>query len=253
MARITDRQYRALLEVIGEANGAADLDEFRATILPAIGRLIPAEFASYNEIGADGSAAYTLSEPDVPGWAHAAWGRLAGTNPLVERFTRTRDGRPYRFSDVIDADALRTSAIFRELYEPLGIEHQMAVTLPSPPAVTIGIALSRGRQADFSDAERTLLGLARPHLIQAFRNVTDREPTPDALERLGLTAGEARVLSALACGETTDTIAAQLDLSPRTVLKHGERINRKLGVHDRAQAVAAAWTRTRSHVHPEVP
>ena len=50
------------------------------------------------------------------------------------------------------------------------------------------------------------------------------------------------MLAAFAHGRSTDEAAADLGVSPRTVLKHGERIHRKLGVRDRAQAVAAAWT-----------
>ncbi len=68
--------------------------------------------------------------------------------------------------------------------------------------------------------------------------------TPEALERLGLSPAEARVLAALARGLSTAEAARELDVSPRTVLKHGERIHRKLGVRDRAQAVATAWAAT---------
>ncbi len=68
--------------------------------------------------------------------------------------------------------------------------------------------------------------------------------TPQTLEGIGLTPAEARTLAALARGGSTADVAAELGLSPRTVLKHGERINRKLGVRDRAQAIATAWAAT---------
>ena len=51
----------------------------------------------------------------------------------------------------------------------MGVESQLAFTLPARPPLVIGIALSRGDE-DFTDAEVALLGLARPHLIQAYRN-----------------------------------------------------------------------------------
>ena len=42
-------------------------------------------------------------------------------------------------------------------------------TLPARPPLLLGIALSRGEE-NFSDDEVELLALARPHLIQAYRN-----------------------------------------------------------------------------------
>ncbi len=326
MPTLTDGQHRAILDLVGEAHDARDLEELRAGLMAGLPRAVPADFVSYNEIHRDGMTALTIARPDVPEFAHEAWERLAGTNPLVQRFVLTRDGRPYRFSDVVDREELHRSAIYQELYGPLGIEHQMALVLPSPPSLTIAIALSRGPGRDFSDAEREMVGLIRPHLIQAYRNAQLRERsaevieslqagldrhgvaavvlapddtvafvteparallgrmeigkpagaertlaqdgmlvhrvrrpeggavlfveqaqrvlTADALESLGLSPAEARVLAALARGLSTAEAARELDVSPRTVLKHGERIHRKLGVRDRAQAVATAWAAT---------
>lgn len=245
---LTSRQLRTLLEVVGETNGAADLAELRALVLPAVRRLIPADYCSYNEIAADGSPALAIVDPPVPDEYHAAWARLGGQNPLLQRYLRTQDGRPYRFSDVVSREELHALPIYQELYAPLGIEYQMAMILPAAGGVKIGLVLSRSRP-DYSDAERELLGLMRPHLVQAHRNAQLRGPAGAAiagpaagmLTGLGLTAAEARVLAALAEGHGTDAVAAALGLSPRTVHKHGERIHRKLGVGDRAQAVAAAW------------
>ncbi len=145
---------------------------------------MPADFISYNEVHRDGVTALTIAQPEVPASARAAWERLAVTNPLLQRFVATRDGRPYRFSDVIDRAEFHRSAIYRELYAPLGIEHQMALVLPSPPSLTIAIALSRGLGRDFSDAEREMLGLIRPHLIQAYRNAQLRERSAELIESL---------------------------------------------------------------------
>ena len=46
--------------------------------------------------------------------------------------------------------------------------HQIAITLPSQPTLTIGIALSDERR--FTARDRELLDLARPHLVGAYRN-----------------------------------------------------------------------------------
>lgn len=56
----------------------------------------------------------------------------------------------------------------------------------------------------------------------------------------GLTAREAEVLTWIANGKANRDIGAILDLSPRTINKHLERIHRKLGVENRTAAAAMA-------------
>jgi LuxR family maltose regulon positive regulatory protein len=56
-----------------------------------------------------------------------------------------------------------------------------------------------------------------------------------------LTKRELEVLRLLADGLAPGDIARQLFVSPKTVGTHTERIFKKLGVHSRAQAVAAAF------------
>lgn len=58
---------------------------------------------------------------------------------------------------------------------------------------------------------------------------------------LGLTRREAEVLGVLAEGMTLPQAARRLGLSVETVRTHARNIYRKLGVSDRAAAVAAAW------------
>jgi DNA-binding CsgD family transcriptional regulator/PAS domain-containing protein len=66
----------------------------------------------------------------------------------------------------------------------------------------------------------------------------------EALRQLGLTPREAEVLHGLARGEALPALAAKLEVAPRTVAKHSQRIHAKLGVSSRAQAVATAWAAT---------
>jgi DNA-binding SARP family transcriptional activator len=167
------RDYEAALALIGDINGAEDIADLRAILLATLPSLVPATHVAYSEILADGRPGVTVVDPDIPDELKEAWDRLAQTNPLFQRYLQTQDGRPYRFSDVIARDELRAMPLYQELYGSLGIEHQIAFTLPAPRGLTVGIVLSRGAP-DFSERERALLDLARPHIIQAYRNVHRR-------------------------------------------------------------------------------
>jgi DNA-binding CsgD family transcriptional regulator len=191
MAGLSAKDVRLVLDFVGEAHGADDLNELRAFLPGALRRVVPADYASYNEVGNDGRVYATLVDPQLPAAMFEKWGRYAGQNPLVARHARTRDGRAYRFSDVVRADSCDELDLFRELYGPLGVRFQIAFTLPSPPDMTFGVALSRGSR-DFSERERQLLNLARPHLIQAYRNVQARERAATVIESLRRGIDQAR-------------------------------------------------------------
>jgi len=347
MAALSEPDLRAVLDFVGDAYDAQDRAEFRAVLLPGIHRLVASEYVSYNEVEEGQRAAVSIVTPELPVWAHQAWGRHAAENPLLRNYLRTRDGRPLRFSDVVSLAELRRTALFEQLYLPLGnLERQVAFVLPSTPDLTIAVALSRSGR-DYSERDLRLLELARPHLIQAYRGaqlrervaasldglrlgldaegaaivVIDAEGTVDfissaarellddlsglesvqrggpldgplgdwlsaggetgpvaidggedsllarcvvgaggtrvilceragsvlslaALRQLGLTPREAEVLRGLARGENLPALAAELQVSPRTLAKHSQRIHAKLGVTSRAQAVATAWAAT---------
>lgn len=61
--------------------------------------------------------------------------------------------------------------------------------------------------------------------------------------RTELTDREAQILRLVALGRTDVAIARELELSTRTVGKHLEHVYRKLGVSNRAAAVACTYGR----------
>lgn len=90
-------------------------------------------------------------------------------HPLINFYQRTRDGQALKISEFLTRSQFHRLGLYNEFYRPLSVEHQMAFTLPARPPLVIGIALNRGRP-DFSERDRLILNLVRPHLIQAYRN-----------------------------------------------------------------------------------
>ena len=162
---------------------------------------------------------------------------------------RTRDGRALRFSDLVTRRELHRLELYRKVYLPLGVEYQIAFTLPSAAQRVLGIALSRGDR-DFTAIERDLLNLARPYLIQAYRNAlahtelargAGRQIVVADLLALGLTERQSQVLRLVAMGRSDHDAAGELGIGVRTVQKHLEHCYRTLGVGDRSQAARLAW------------
>ncbi len=242
---------RRLLSLVGDVCGLLDLEELRAGLLEAIHRALPCNYASLNEIGPGPDDIVALMSPDAPQESYLLWARYAHENPLLQYYMRTQDGRAMRFSDLVTSEELRALPLYKELYRPMGVEHQLAFTLPGSPRQVLAIAMTRGEK-DFSDAERDFINDARPFLIQAYLNAIAHQaaravpqalssPLLETLEAAGLTPREAEALQLVALGRSNHHVARKLGISHRTVGKHLERAFRKLGVGDRSSASAKVW------------
>jgi DNA-binding response OmpR family regulator len=113
-----------------------------------------------------------------------------------------------------------------------GFDHGAVDYLTKPvreAEVLARIAAHLGRARDLRRLEQRVSALAP----------AARESAVGAADH-GLTAREAEVLEWVAAGKTNRDIAAILDISPRTVTKHLERIFVKLGVETRTAAARHA-------------
>ena len=162
---LTDTQM--LLEVVGEAYAFPDLASFRSGVLELLGRMVPCDSAGYNEISPEETFAVTTLGLDAS--LLPIFSALAHQNPLISRYQRTGDGRPYRISDMIDQETFHRLALYQEVYRQIAVEWQVAFTLPASSPLIVGVVLCRERE-DFGERDMRLLALARPHLMQAYRN-----------------------------------------------------------------------------------
>jgi len=178
---LTDTQL--LLDLVSEAYAFEDLAEYRDGIVEVVSHVVPSDWVSYNEITAE--EAFTVAVPEFDPGLLPRFAANVYEHPLIDYTARTRDGRPYRISDLIDQQTFHSLALYQQFYRPLGIEWQVAFTLPARAPLIVGIALSRTTE-DFTQREVQLLALARPHLMQAYRNAelwSTRKATLAALEQ----------------------------------------------------------------------
>lgn len=124
----------------------------------------------------------------------------------------------------------------------MGFEHDLMLTLPTPPGPLVGsgrtmrLYLLRGPGPDFSERDRALLTLLRPHLHQAYLDA-DRCRHPTAR----LTPRQKDLLRLLAAGHTNSQIARRLGISEGTVRTHLENLYETLHVSNRTAAVTRAF------------
>ncbi|WP_051085793.1 helix-turn-helix transcriptional regulator [Actinomycetospora chiangmaiensis] len=229
-------------------DGLAELDDpagFADCVLPGLAALIGADLVTYDEIG---PIPQQIRYADHP---HGALGTAprarfvahVDEHPLVNHYRATGDRRALRISDLLPRRQFHRLALYDEFFRHVPTEHQLAITVATPGARVVGIALDRAR-GEFTDGDRDLLGLLRAPLAAGLVRARARRDARLALDGAGstrralLTDREIEVLHLVALGGTNIAIARALGCSPRTVAKHLEHIYGKLGVHNRAAAVA---------------
>lgn len=168
MTQLSAKDLRAALDFVGDAYSFDDLNGFRTGILPGLEKLVPSDLVGYNEVYSATEPALVITYPDPPlGIAGEALARLAHQHPLISA-QLNGDDRTYKISDFLSTREFHSLELYDELYRRLGAEDQIAFGLPGP--LVIGIAMNRGRR-DFSERDRTMLELLRPHLAGAYGRV----------------------------------------------------------------------------------
>lgn len=144
------------------------------------------------------------------------------------------------FSDFFTLRQFRHMRLYREFYYHAHIGRLLAIPSPMRDGLaTINLG-RRVNERDFTERDRLLLRLMRPHYEQARRNAEldqDRTRTPATpFAAYRLTPREAEIALWLGQGKTNPEIATILHMQARTVEKHVERILVKLAVENRTAA-----------------
>jgi DNA-binding CsgD family transcriptional regulator len=156
---------------------------------------------------------------------------------------RTGDlGSIIKVTDFYSARQWHSTGMYTDCERPLGTEHCLMLCLPEAqqrpagPARHVRLYLQRGPGPDFSERDRAVLTLLRPHLRQAYLDAErHRHPVPV------LTPRQTDLLHLLAAGHTNTQIARRLGITEGTVRTHLENVYQKLHVSSRTAAVARAF------------
>jgi len=156
---------------------------------------------------------------------------------------RTGDLRSVvKSSDFYSARQWHSTGMYSDFLRPQGYEHHLELCLPDSaglnagPERTVRLNLGRGPGPDFSERDRAVLTLLRPHLHQAYLDAERRRhPVPR------LTPRQKDLLYLLAAGHTNTQIARRLGISEGTVRTHLENLYGRLNVSSRTAAVTRAF------------
>ncbi len=131
----------------------------------------------------------------------------------------------------------RKTPMYVDVLGPEDADHEMMACLPDGPGRQLRLIVWRGRaDPDFTERDRAILTLLRPHLHAVHLLVLrHRHGIPE------LTNRQWELLRLVEAGLSNTQIARRLHLAESTVRKHLENTFRRLDVSSRTAAVAAAF------------
>jgi DNA-binding CsgD family transcriptional regulator len=250
MVRMTNAELRGALDALHAiGDGCASSNEFARRGVECLPRLVRSELTTLSVCNLDNGHRSVVSDQAgaISPREIEAFDRYFFAHPLVCEHGRNPCAVTKRISDLLPETEFQRTPLYGDYYRSIRIDHVMAVPIHVDRHYLVSFVLNRSKR-NFSDRDRAYLELIRPHLGNVYRlsvAASRAEDAPASRENAAcsiahsaaLTAREREVLQWLGAGKTDRDIGAILNISPRTVHKHLQRIYEKLGVETRTAAV----------------
>lgn len=183
MARLSTGDLVALLHVVDDLYDCVDVSTFAARVVRAARTLIPGEVTTYSDI--DLARGVPIEASDQPALLECAarerFAEYMHEHPLIAHYARTGDGRARKISDLVTRRQLHRTPLYNEYVRPFcGTEHQIAIAIRAGRSRVIGLSMARSGR-DYSERDRLLLDLLRPHLVRAAASTSLVAQLTDAL------------------------------------------------------------------------
>jgi DNA-binding CsgD family transcriptional regulator len=237
--RLSHKDFDALQHAILELYEYRDADTFRQMLPGFLLKLVPADHSNLcaYSIGPAAKLVRCIESDQIIN-KHAPWAEsLVMAHPSTKYFMEGGELTAVKLSDFFTLNQLKSS-IFWDFFHQTELEYNL--TLPVESTEGVAAVSVANHSKDFSERDRMIFNLVRPHFNQAQRNaelVTRRlQARAKPLVAYNLTPRETEVARWVSQGKTNPEIAIILQARPRTIEKHMEKILEKLGVENRTAA-----------------
>lgn len=244
LSSVTEHDLRRMLDVVSPEAVASECPQMPVQVLRGLSELIPSSSVSFcvedlddietpvADQDVDLREVAALDEEGLAMHARAFWDFPPCSRPDLLRAPHEASMWQDCFSDRA-FDRTLMSAFYRVMG---GFRHHLLLVLPSPGRRRRKVILWRDEgDPPFSERDRLLLTLLRPHLTELRDRIEAERRSPPPL-----TPRQTELLRLVARGHTNRRVARDLGLSEATVRKHLENIYGRLHAHSRTEALARA-------------
>jgi DNA-binding CsgD family transcriptional regulator len=173
---INPKDFESILFCLREIYDLAEPEEFPLRLLKAVSRVVKAKSIAFTAVDPVLNKSYGYFHPPE----HWKFGDIAEPfqrnikdHPVIEYASRTRDGSAKAISDFLTDKQFRSTGLYREVFKPMELVDQLSIGMVNSAGLMIGISFNRTRRG-FSNRDRAVLNLLRPHVLQAYLNCRER-------------------------------------------------------------------------------
>ncbi len=182
MPSLKTTQLRDALQALSTLSELDRLDEYPTRVAQAMRRVIPCHHAGYTAVALGTDRVGIVADPPetVFSGGPEVFARFAHQNPLLSDLAASGAERAGRLSDYMTTRELHRTDLYDHVYRHIPLEYQIGVPLRPPGRdlgrddEIVGVSLVRVDR-DFTDAEKLLVELMRPHLSAMLRRLHELE------------------------------------------------------------------------------
>jgi DNA-binding CsgD family transcriptional regulator len=176
MSRLRHAELRRFSDVVWELGSPISAAGLSNHLLRCISRLIDIDRVSYNEVSRSSGRlvrAHSLDEPYNPEL-------VASLNAHINQHPDFP--APTKISDTLSQRQFRALGLYREHFKLYGIHYQLGASFALDAESKISFGLNRQKR-DFTEENRLMIGLLRPHLRRVCQQARAAEEVRTALSR----------------------------------------------------------------------
>ncbi len=184
MPHFTDADVKKIIDFLAQLHVLTDLSSLGSKIISILPQVVDTEFTSWSPTSfpkrnISGSVVTKPFGELVPSGAEQLAQQRFYEHPYVKHYLETQDGSAYMLADFVsEAELHQLEGLYQFVLRSISMEEQMVTVLPIPngeKSVEAGIrqdivmSLHRPKR-NFSERDRQVLNLLRPHLALAYCN-----------------------------------------------------------------------------------
>jgi DNA-binding CsgD family transcriptional regulator len=170
MERLGSADLEQVLQFLAELASNEDEEPFPRELLAALRRLVPCDSLTFCELdrvreielGAVEDPVYDGESPPCTYW------QIRHEHPVCRHHEESGSFRALKLSDFVTQKQLHASRIYADWFRPYCVEYLMTVGLDSPLSHTKVFLFDRTDGRDFTERDRAVLDLLRPHLAHRY-------------------------------------------------------------------------------------
>jgi len=170
-ARLTRAQYEAVLAQAQRIYACSSAEDFPRHAVQIVSTLVAGHHVSFQRIAPTVPEIWAVFEPNLPdeGWMWQVFDECRHEHPTLQHRLRTGDPTGYKISDFVGPGQWHRTGLYQRLFRNIETEDQMAFTLESSGTGFHAMVFFRDQQT-FTERERIILNLLRPHIAQAYQH-----------------------------------------------------------------------------------